>query len=149
MPGSKTTFRYTLVPRPDDVARVQAKAAKILGWACDGDTRITCHQVTGDALGVVTLSMTIHGRDRWWATQLAQDILDGVLLALGTDAPRLDLHSQRQDPHDHRGYGHGRTKRYRERRRTQDSGEGSAENGPDPGSAGGDSTGATSTTTSA
>lgn len=115
MPGSKRTFTYVLVPQPGQEERVLAKATKIMGWACEGDPRITCHEVSGAALGVVTLSMTIHGRDRWWTTQLAQDILDGVLLGVGTIA-RLQLDSERQTPHDHRGYAYGRTKRYRDRR---------------------------------
>ena len=120
MAGSKKTFTYTLRPPLEDVDRVRGQAERVLGWACDGDSRITCHEVTGPALGVVTLSMTIHGRDRWWATQLAQDILNIVLWGLETNATRLDLQSRRQEPHQNRGYAHGRTKRYRERRKPQD-----------------------------
>lgn len=124
MPGSKTTFNYTLVPEPDDTEKVRAQAERVLGWACEGDDRITCHEVTGTALGAVALSMTIHARDRWWATQLAQDILNIVLWGLETGATRLDLQSRRQEPHDHRGYAHGRTKRYRERKTPQERGNG-------------------------
>lgn len=113
--GSKRTFTYSLIPEPSDVARVEAQARKVLAWACDGDDRITCHDVNGSALGVVTLSMTIHGRDRWWSTQLAQDVLNIVLWGLRNDVKtRLDLQSRQQEIHMHRGYAHGRTKRHRE-----------------------------------
>lgn len=114
MPGSTRTFTYTLVPALEDVARVERQARKVLGWACDGDTRITCHTVSGSPLGVVTLSLTVVGRDRWWATQLAQDILNRVLWGLQTNATQLQLQSRRQDPHTHRGYAHGRKKRYKD-----------------------------------
>lgn len=114
MPGSTRTFTYTLVPSTEDVAKMEKRAQKILGWACEGDKRITCHNVTGSALGIVTLSMTIRGRDRWWATQLAQDVLNLVTWGLETGATRTQLESRRQEPHDHRGYAHGRTKRHRD-----------------------------------
>lgn len=152
MPGSKTIFTYTLTPKPEEVDKVRAQADRVLGWACEGDTRITCHEVTGTALGAVTLSMTIHGRDRWWATQLAQDILNIVLWGLETGATRLDLQSRRQPPHDHRGYAHGRTKRYRERARTkaQTAGAGDGTEFDEAGdSTGAASAGTTTDTTSA
>lgn len=115
MPGSTRTFEYSLVPTSaETVTRLEKRAAKILGWACEGDDRITCHQVTGSALGVVTLSMTICARDRWWATQLAQDVLNTVTWGLETGATQTQLRSHRQDPHTHRGYAHGRTKRHRD-----------------------------------
>ena len=114
MPGSTRTFEYSLVPTSaETVTRLEKRAAKILGWVCEGDKRITCHNVTGSALGIVTLSMTIQGRDRWWATQLAQDVLNTVTWGLETGATRVQLESRRQEPHDHRGYAHGRTKRHR------------------------------------
>lgn len=114
MPGSTRTFTYTLLPPLEDVSRVEKQARKVLGWACDGDDRISCHDVTGSALGVVTIGLTIHGRDRWWATQLAQDVLDIVLWGLQTNATRLQLQSRKLEAHTHRGYAHGRTKRHRE-----------------------------------
>ena len=113
MPGTKRSFTYTMIPPSDDVSRVEKQARKVLGWACEGDDRISCHEVTGSALGVVTLSMTIHGRDRWWTTQLAQDVLDIVLWGLRTNATRLQLQSRKLEAHTHRGYAHGRTKRHR------------------------------------
>lgn len=109
MPGTTLTFTYTMIPDPDGVAFLEKRARKVLGWACDGDKRITCHEVSGAGLGAVTLSLTIHGRDRWWATQLAQDILDRVLWGLESGATRLDLQSHKQPPHTNRGYAHGRT----------------------------------------
>lgn len=116
MPGSKRTYTYSLTPKPEDLAKVLRKTTYWLGWACDGDNRITCHETTGGPLGAVIISMTIQGRDRWWSTQLAQDILNRVLWGLESDGVRLDLKSVPQEPHDHRGYAHGRTKRYRERK---------------------------------
>lgn len=119
MAGSLRTFTYQLTPAPEDAPKVLSAATRILGWACDGDPRITCHEVTGEALGTVTLSMTILGRDRWWSTQLAQDVLDLVLWGIENTATRVDLESRRQKPHSNRGYRHGRTKRTRERATTR------------------------------
>lgn len=114
MPGAVRSFEYTLTPAPEDLAKVEARARKVLAAACDGDDRITCHDVSGTPLGVVTLSLTVHGRDRWWATQLAQDVLNFVLWGLQTNATKLDLQSRRLEPHTNRGYAHGRQKTYRE-----------------------------------
>ena len=121
MAGSTRTFQYTLRPGDGDLTRVEIRARKILDWACAGDKRITHHDVSGTPLGVVVLSMTIHGRDRWWATQLAQDILDYMLWGLRTELPGLELQSDRLEPHMHRGYAHGRVKRHRGERQNQDS----------------------------
>lgn len=113
MPGATRTFTYTIVPSSEDAVAVSTHARKVLGWACDGDPRITCHGISGDELGVVTLNLTIKARDQWWATQLAQDILNLVLWGIRNKATRLDLQSRRAAPHTNRGYGHGRTKRTR------------------------------------
>lgn len=110
MPGTTLTFSYSIIPAPDNVENIEKRARKVLGWACDGDKRITCHEVTGAGLGIVTLSLTIHGRDRWWATQLAQDILNRVLWGLESGATRLDLQSRKQPPHKRRGYAYRRTR---------------------------------------
>lgn len=118
MPGSKRTFVYSLTPTVEDVPAVAAAARRVLGWACEGDDRITCHEVSGEGLGTVTLTLTIAGRDRWWATQLAQDILNLVTWGVEHRATRLDLESHRQKPHSNRGYQHGRTKRWREPKAT-------------------------------
>lgn len=114
MPGSRRTYSYALVPKTqEDAPRVLARAERILGWACEGDKRIECHGVTGEALGSITLNLTIVGRDQWWSRQLAQDILNLVTWGLEKDATRLQLESRRQEVHMNRGYGHGRTKTYR------------------------------------
>ena len=114
MPGTTRTFRYTLKAEDEESHEaLAAKARKILGWACDGDKRITCHGVEGDALGVVQINMTIRGRDQWWARQLAQDIAN--MVTWGLDHPaEMDLFSKSLAPHDHRGYAYGRVKRWRE-----------------------------------
>lgn len=115
MAGSNRTFVYHLTPGPEDTSLVAAQARKILAWACEGDERITCHEVSGEALGTVTLNMTIRGRDQWWSRQLAQDIVN--LVTWGLKEPtltQLDFQSHRQEAHTHRGYAFGRTKRYRE-----------------------------------
>ena len=116
MPGTTRTFNYTLIPGPDDVPLIEKRVRKVVGYACDGDDRITCHDVTGEALGAITISFTVKGRDRWWATQLAQDIINLITWGLKTNATRLDLQSHRQQPHQNRGYAHGRTKRTRTQR---------------------------------
>lgn len=115
MPGTTRTFSYTLHPKTgDDLELLASRARKVLGWACDGDKRITCHGVTGDAVGVVQLNMTVVGRDRWRSMRVAQDILNMVTWGLAQPAG-VDLSSSRPAVHDHRGYAHGRTKRWRER----------------------------------
>lgn len=116
MPGTKRTFAYRIIPNTDDFDRTLRKAEKILGWRCDGDRRIDCHGISGTALGVIELNLTVIQRDRWAATQLAQDILNEVLWGIKTPA-KLDLASVAPPPHDNRGYERGnRTKRYREPR---------------------------------
>lgn len=115
MPGSKRTFTYSLTPATDEVERALVKARKILGYACDGDTRITCHGITGEAVGTITLNLTIVERDQWACRQLAQDIVNDITWAMRSDVT-LDLVSERLDPHTHRGYQYGRTKRFNEPR---------------------------------
>ncbi len=114
--GSRRTFSYAITPTsPEGTEQVARRAKKILGWACEGDARIECHDVSGEAMGAVVLNMTVRGRDQWWCRQLAQDLLNIVLWGIRNDVEtKLDLQSYRQEPHDRRGYGHGRTKRYRE-----------------------------------
>jgi hypothetical protein len=116
MPGSKRTFEYLIAAGPDDTEKVLRKAERILAWACDGDERIECHGISGGAVGAVTLNLTIVNRDQWACRQLAQDILNLVVWGLDKDATQLALQSRRQEVHGHRGYSHGRTKRYREPR---------------------------------
>lgn len=114
MPGSRRTYSYALVPKTqEDAPKVLARAERILGWACEGDKRIECHGITGEAVGSITLNLTIVGRDQWWSRQLAQDILNLVTWGLEKDATRLQLESRRQEVHMHRGYAYGRTKTYR------------------------------------
>lgn len=115
MPGSRRTFSYRLLPANEAIEQTAARARKILAWACDGDDRIECHGISGEAVGVVTLELTIVNRDQWACRQLAQDILNYVTWGLA-DPTNLDLTSERQPAHMNRGYGHGRTKRYNEPR---------------------------------
>jgi hypothetical protein len=120
MPGSRRSFSYTLTPAPEDTDKVLKQAERILGWACDGDRRVECHGVTGEALGIIRMDVTVHGRDRWATTQIMQDILN--LILWGLKHPKhlgLDLQSERLDPHENRGYLRGgRTKRFREPKTT-------------------------------
>lgn len=113
MPATSRTFTYTLVPAPGDVEAVSARVRKVVGWACDGDRALTCEGVTGEELGVVTFTLVARGRDRWWATQLVQDILNRIQDSLRDKPVRLVLGSASPPPHDHRGYAHGRTQRTR------------------------------------
>lgn len=113
MAGSKRVFTYTLIPKAEDTGELGRRAKRILAWACDGDDRITCHEVTGDAVGAVTLNLTIQGRDQWWSRQLAQDIINLVTWGL-QDPCRLDLTSKKEAPHMTRGYAGGRSKTWRE-----------------------------------
>lgn len=114
MPGSRRRFTYTLIPTTSEETQAIAdKARKILGWACEGDKRIECHDVTGDALGVITLNLTVLGRDQWACRQVAQDLLNYVSWGLENPAD-LQLASGKLPPHRHRGYGYGRTKTWRD-----------------------------------
>lgn len=113
MPGTSRTFTYTLIPAPGDVETVAARVRKVIGWACDGDRALTCHGITGEELGIVTFTLVAQGRDRWWATQLVQDVLSRIQDNLRDRPVRLVLGSAPPPPHDHRGYAHGRTKRTR------------------------------------
>lgn len=116
MPGSRRTFSYSLkAEKPEEVDRVYKKAKQVLGWACDGDARIECHGVSGESLGVVTMNVTVVGRDQWATRQIVQDVLNKILWGLGHPKDvQLQLQSERKEPHTHRGYAHGRTKRYRD-----------------------------------
>lgn len=115
MAGSKRVFTYTLIPPAgEDTKVLAARARRILAWACDGDDRIVCQDISGEAVGVVTLNLTIQGRDQWWSRQLAQDIVNYVTWGLANPA-RLQLDSKREAPHHNRGYSGGRTKRWRDR----------------------------------
>lgn len=109
------TFSYTLKAADQEGHEMLVKKArKVLGWACDGDSRITCHGVDGEAVGVVQINMTIKGRDLWATHQLAQDILNQVTWGLKQPA-EAQLSSKSQEPHSNRGYAHGRVKTWRER----------------------------------
>lgn len=119
MTGSERSFTYTLLPAPESADRVFKQAEKILAWACEGDDRITCHGISGEAVGAITLNLTVKGRDQWWCRQLAQDIVNLVTWGLKTEATQLDLQSRRKPAHSHRGYAYGRSKPYREARQTQ------------------------------
>lgn len=118
MPGTLRTYSYTITPKDvNDTPLVANQVYKILGWACDGDKRVTCQGVTGEALGAVTMNFSIVGRDRWWSMQLAQDILNLVTWGLRQPAG-VDLLSTPAEIHMNRGYERGnRTKRWRERRK--------------------------------
>lgn len=120
MPGSIRDYTYVLTPTSEDMKRVLAQARKVMGWYCENEPRITNHAITGEALGLVTLTMTIHSRDQWASRQLAQDVLNYVTWGLkNTGATQMDLQSWRQEVHMNRGYAHGRTKRFREKKKTE------------------------------
>lgn len=120
MPGATRHFTHTIRPRdPEDLPQVAARAKKILAWACEGDDRVTCHGITGEPLGQVTMNLTIKGRDRWWAMQLAQDIINYVTWGMSQKVD-LDLRSLPPPPHMSRGYGFGRTKTWRDPKTHQD-----------------------------
>lgn len=118
MAGSTRTFTYTLRPAQEDVEDAFRRAAKVLGWACDGDKRIECHGVSGEGFGVVILNLTIRARDQWAVRQIGQDVVNLVTWGLANPAD-FEAGSVRQEPHTARGYARGgRTKRFRERKVT-------------------------------
>jgi hypothetical protein len=119
VPGSKREYVYTVHPRPDDLRRVTRQARATLGWACDGDKRVECYGVTGEALGLVQFRFTVVARDQWYSRQLAQDILNIITWGLENPA-EVQLASTRLPPHEMRGYLHGRSKRWRDRGKSPD-----------------------------
>lgn len=114
MPGTVRTFTYSLIPAPEDVALVAAHTRKVVGWACDGDKALTCHGVSGEELGLVTFTVTVRGRDRWWAAQQVQDILNLVCRGLGDKAGRLVAGSEPLPPHTNRGHTYTRSRASRQ-----------------------------------
>jgi hypothetical protein len=109
-------FSFTLTPAEgQDAAELARRARKVLGWACEGDHRITCQGVDGEMYGVVQVNVQVSGKDRWNCGQLAQDLIQAVTIGV-KDPAGLDVESRQLPTHTNRGYGHGRTKRWRERR---------------------------------
>lgn len=132
MPGAVRTYTYTLVPAPGDVETVAAQVIKVVGWACDGDKALTCNGVSGVELGVVTFSLTVRGRDRWWATQLVQDVVAIIQRGLGDKVGRLSPVSESLPPHQNRGYAHGRSRTTRRPRQSSSTDPTTAESGDLP-----------------
>lgn len=112
------TYRWRLTPRAEEaVEDLARRARKVLGWACDGDPRITCKGVTGEPFGFIDISFKITGRDLWWTGQLGQDIINLVTKRL-LDPAAVDIDIEREPIHDHRGYAYGRTARVNRRGRS-------------------------------
>lgn len=117
-------YRWRLTPKTgeqlDDLAR---RARKALAWACDGDKRITCMGVSGEAIGVVEIEFSVKARDLWWCGQLGQDIINIATKRLA-EPVGVDIHLEDGPIHDHRGYAYGRTRRINQPRgRRQDRAE--------------------------
>lgn len=113
-------YRWRLTPKTgEQVEDLARRARKALAWACDGDKRISCMGVSGEAFGVVDIEFTVHARDLWWCGQLGQDIINIVTKRL-TDPAAVDIHSEHLPTHTHRGYAHGRTRRINRPRRSAD-----------------------------
>ena len=117
-------YVWRLKPGEDeDLADLSRRARKVLAWACEGDKRLTCKGVTGEALGFVEIGFTVVGRDLWAAGQIGQDIINLATHRLLHPA-RATVAMEPMATHDHRGYAHGRTKRVNrprgQRRASQD-----------------------------
>lgn len=132
MPGTVRTYTYTFVPAPEDVDLVTSHVKKVIGWACDGDTALTCEGVTGAELGLVRFQLKVRARDRWWATQLVQDVLAVIQQGLGSKTGRLLPTSEPPPPHQHRGYAYGRSRRTRTPRQPPSTDPTTAESGDLP-----------------
>lgn len=113
MSGSKRTFEYVIEADPEVVPRIARRARE---RACESNSQVECHGIEGEALGLVIMKLTVTGRDQWACRQIVQDILNFVTWGLTVKITKQDLRSRRQPPHTHRGYLHGRTKRFREPR---------------------------------
>ena len=106
-------YIFTLTPATaETVDEVARRARKILAWVCDGEKRIQCSGVDGEAFGLVQVSLEVKGRDRWACGQLAQDVIHMVTIGL-RDPAQLGIHFDSKPTHTHRGYQYGRSKRWR------------------------------------
>ena len=106
-------YRFTLVPHEDATTeRLARRARKVLAWACEGENRITCQGVEGEAVGAVQLRFMVTAKDRWAAGQVAQDLVNAVTWGLEQPAG-FEVEGWHLPPHMNRGYGHGRVKRWR------------------------------------
>lgn len=94
----------------ETIEELARRARKVLSWACDGDDRITCKGVEGEALGMVQIKFSVTGRDQWWTGQLSQDLINLITMRLRNPAD-LDLSKERPPTHGNRGYQHGRSRR--------------------------------------
>lgn len=105
------SYVWTLHPfKEEELSDLARRARKVLAWACDGDDRITCMGVDGEALGMVQIKFSVTGRDRWWTGQLSQDLINTITMRLQNPAD-LDLKWERPPTHGNRGYQHGRSRR--------------------------------------
>lgn len=104
-------YIWRLTPREDeDLAELGRRARGVLGWACEGDKRLECQGVSGEAFGFVEIGFQVKGRDLWDAGQIGQNIIDLATRRLRNPAIASVLVAP-LSPHDHRGYEHGRTQR--------------------------------------
>jgi len=104
-------YVWRLTPsESEDLADLSRRAHKVLAWACEGEKRLTCKGITGEALGFVELNFQVVGRDLWAAGQISQDLVNHVTWRLANPAEVVTW-SEPQGPHQNRGYAHGRTRR--------------------------------------
>lgn len=105
------SYVWTLKPREDEhLEDLSRRAHKVLAWACDGDKRVECQGVHGEAMGIVQIRFAVTGRDMWATGQISQDIINVVTMRLRNPAD-LDLSKEKPPVHRSRGYKHGRAKR--------------------------------------
>lgn len=108
-------FSFTLTPAEgQDIQDLARRTRKVMGWACEGDHRITCQGVDGELFGVVQVNVQVSGKDRWNCGQVAQDLIQAVTIGI-KDPAGLTAESRQLPTHTNRGYQHGRSKRWRER----------------------------------
>jgi hypothetical protein len=107
------TYSWTLKPPEEQLDDFSRRARKVLAWACEGDTRISCQGVTGEAFGVVEISFAVTGRDLWATGQISQDLINTVTMRLKNPAD-IDFTRERPPVHGNRGYGYGRKRRINE-----------------------------------
>lgn len=106
-------YRFTLTPHVDmTVEALARRARKVLAWACEGENRITCQGIEGEALGTVQLRFAVEAKDRWACGQVAQDLVNTVTWRLEQPAG-FEVEGWHLPPHMNRGYEHGRVKRWR------------------------------------
>lgn len=103
-------------PFGPDAEFLVAQAERVLAFFCtEWPEYYGEYRVTGYALGLVELEVTVYSRDRWWVAKRVRRLLTALERDTEIQMERMDEVSQKLAPHTHRGkrylreQQHGRT----------------------------------------